>query len=319
MAVKVVHPQAAPSEKSPRYWRIRMKYAGGDVTEKAWSKGVVGIWYGAWNASQFEKTMHLSNREAATALTKFNRAVTLDWKVTAGYVSTARRFWSIQNRDWVFTYFEDAIHLARVATPTERESRRTFSENKELFKSRRIRSKKSFKLHLLPDCFRLLGSAGRGNIHEVGATRTLVQLLAECSSESEVRERFRLMSWDDWLDVLGPSGWEALCLGYLILEADFVPTGLDIGRTLPLFDLVGKAKTGQKIYAQCKKNPEPMVIDKEFVDCCKGLVSKCSVYLFTEGGCTNVPKGVKLVTGSDLRKWFSTSKVGQNYMHLLRT
>jgi hypothetical protein len=92
-------------------------------------------------------------------------------------------------------------------------------------------------------------------VHEVGATRALVKMLAESASEREVFEKFQRLSWDEWLDALGPRGWEALCLGYLILEADFVPTGLDVGGTLPLFDLIGKSRAGNRVYAQCKKNP----------------------------------------------------------------
>jgi hypothetical protein len=127
------------------------------------------------------------------------------------------------------------------------------------------------------------------------------------------------LSWDDWLDTLGPRGWEALCLGYLILVADFVPTGLDIGHTLPLFDLIGKTKAGQRIYVQCKKNPNPMNVDKDFVNCCKSLAPNSTVYLFTEGGCTNVPEFVRLLTGSDLRQWFSETNAGRKYMKLLRS
>jgi hypothetical protein len=35
------------------YWRIRMMYnpTGEDFTERAWRENLVGIWFGAWDAS----------------------------------------------------------------------------------------------------------------------------------------------------------------------------------------------------------------------------------------------------------------------------
>jgi hypothetical protein len=115
--------QVILSQESARYWRIRMKYSpdGEDVTKQAWRERVIGIWYGAWNAPQFERTMLMSTTEAAHSLTKFNVNAKLNWEITSGFVSTARRFWTISDADWVFTYFDDAIHLARVSAPIETE------------------------------------------------------------------------------------------------------------------------------------------------------------------------------------------------------
>ena len=179
-------PTAVPSEMA-RYWRIRMRFEeGDDVTKAAWHDDIVGVWYGGWNAEQFEQTLERNSQDAAAELSKFNDDAGLVYKVKARYVEAARRFWGISENDWVFTYFDDAIHLARVKSVVERQPHPTFSRDWVLFKFRRIGSKKTFALGKLPDCFRLLSSAGQGNVHEVGATRRLIKLLAESTPEQQV-------------------------------------------------------------------------------------------------------------------------------------
>jgi hypothetical protein len=80
-------------------------------------------------------------------------------------------------------------------------------------------------------------------------------VLEKSINEGDIWQNVDNMEWDDWLDFLGPDGWESLCLGYLICQHHFVPTGLDIGRTLKDFDVLGaNLDTGKKIFAQCKKD-----------------------------------------------------------------
>lgn len=296
-----------------------MKYEEGDnVTRAAWQEGVAGIWYGAWNPAQFEETLNLGKNEASKILTQINTEAGLGWPVKGNFLDTARRFWRITESDWVFTYFDDFIHLAHLASKVEQSPHPTYSRGKELFKYRLLNSKKSFALSKLPDCFRLLSSAGQSNVHELWGTYRLIELLASSDSESDVCAKFRGLSWDEWLDTLGPHGWEALCLGYLILEADFVPTGLDVGGTLPLFDLIGKNRLGHRIYAQCKKNPNPMAIEDEFAESCTRLGDGSTIYLFSYSGCVNPPPQTNLLTGTDLRKWFMENENGKKYMEMLR-
>jgi hypothetical protein len=204
--------------------------------------------------------LNISKGEASKILTQINSDAGFGWPVKGSNLDTSRRFWRISESDWVFTYFDDSIHLAHMAPKVEGTVHPIHSRGKELFKYRLLNSKKSFALSKLPDCFRLLSSAGQSNVHEIWGTRRLVELLAGSDSELDVCAKFRRLTWNEWLDTLGPHGWESLCLGYLILQTDFVPTGLDVGGTLPLFDLIGKNQSGQRIYAQCKKNPLPMVI-----------------------------------------------------------
>jgi hypothetical protein len=294
-----------------------MKYPGDDLTTEAWEQGIIGIWYGAWNAKQFEATLERDRKNAGETLTAINKRSGLDWKVSPAFVDTARRFWKISDSDWVFSYFQDCVHLAKVRSQVERNPHPQFSRGNELFKYRSIKSQKTFALKRLPDCFRLLSSAGRGNVHEVVGTRMLIRLLAESRTESEACDRFQKLSWAEWFEVLGPHGWESLCLGYLILEHDFVPTSLDVGHTLPLFDLIGKSTTGRRIYAQCKKNPLPISIDEDFEAVAKELAKTDTVLLFAYGGCSNAPAKVTVMTAIDLQEWFSQTAAGKKYMQLL--
>jgi hypothetical protein len=44
-----------------RYWRVRMKVAGWhDRSEAAWERGEVGIWYGAWTASDWREARRIN-------------------------------------------------------------------------------------------------------------------------------------------------------------------------------------------------------------------------------------------------------------------
>lgn len=299
--------------ENPKFWRIRMKY--GAFREKAiWEKNRIGIWYGAWDAVDFAKADRSTNPGAY--LSKVPAQRLLRWPVSPKYVQTVVRFRDIRKGDWVFTYFDDAIHLARTCSTVAKRPDTEFSD-RQLFKYRRISHKKKFSLDKLPHCFRLLSSAGQGNVHEVHGTRVMIELLANSKDEREVYKAFRQLSWEEWLGALGPHGWESLCLGYLILEADYVPTGLDIGRTLPVFDIIGRNRNGRQIFAQCKKDPHPISVEKEFIKACKNLISKASVYLFAYGGCNNTPRGVRLITSKDLRGWFKNTENGKQYRKLL--
>jgi hypothetical protein len=96
---QVIAPELGSTAPSLRYWRIRMKYGakGDNVTKEAWQEGIAGIWYGAWNPKQFEKTLSLHKREAMRILTRINTKAGLDWPVKSNYLDTARRFWMIRS------------------------------------------------------------------------------------------------------------------------------------------------------------------------------------------------------------------------------
>jgi hypothetical protein len=87
-----------------------------------------------------------------------------------------------------------------------------WNRNGEILKYRRITDEKTFRIGSLPDCFRLLPSAGRGNSHEVhGTNRRLVQLLAGSRTEEEADSVIRGMPWRDWLDIL--AAWAHSVMG----------------------------------------------------------------------------------------------------------
>jgi hypothetical protein len=46
-----------------------------------------------------------------------------------------------------------------------------------------------------------------------------------------------------FFDLLGASAWESFAFAYLILECEFIPTGLSTGRTLPIADIVGRRRS----------------------------------------------------------------------------
>jgi hypothetical protein len=116
---------------------------------------------------------------------------------------------------------------------------------------------------------------------------------------------------------LGPEGWESLTLGYLIWEESFVPGGLKIGATLPVFDIVGKSRSGIRILAQCKKDPSAITLGDSFLEACAAIDDEAKLYLFAYSGCRNAPCNLKVVTGEELRHWFETTRNGKDYRLLL--
>jgi len=142
-----------------------------------------------------------------------------------------------------------------------------------------------------------------------------VSLLGQCASEQEVQEKFRSMSLEEWLKCLGPAEWESLCLGYLIQKESYLPTGLSVGRTLAILDIVGvNATTGDKIVAQCKKTPTLTEVSTEFLEASTKLHAGARVYFFAYGDCSNRPDGVRVVTGDDMLAWLGAE--GRRYFEL---
>src|SRR5205823_5580213 len=138
------------------YWRIRMRTGDDDYSEEAWNRNEVGIWYGAWTASDFAKAE--ASGDGPKYLTALPKQKALRWKVTPGYSYTGRRFRDIPNRHWVVAYFKNQLHLARI-TGKMRSERSHPLNTDEIFKYRKIREKKSFSLAKLPDVYRLVPSA----------------------------------------------------------------------------------------------------------------------------------------------------------------
>jgi hypothetical protein len=145
-----------------------------------------------------------------------------------------------------------------------------------------------------------------------------VKLLADSSTEAQVQNSLKQMSPSSLLDFLGASAWESICTAYLILEEEFVPTGLCTGRTLPILDMIGHRKSdAAHIYAQCKKNDYAVLIESDFIRLCNEDDTKHVGYYFAYGGCSGeVPSEIRVITRSDILRW-SESANGELYWRLL--
>jgi len=129
------------------------------------------------------------------------------------------------------------------------------------------------------------------------------------------------MSLSERIDALGPKSWETICEAYLILEEKFLPMGLGVGGTLPVFDLIGRSQDGPFIQAQCKGNRSKVWIDTEFLDQCRHVESsKRKTFFFAYAGVTNEESDisdVKVLTNKDILNWLQTSSRGQEYVTLM--
>jgi hypothetical protein len=304
-----------------QYWRIRMK-AGkyGDFTKTSWNRNEVGIWYGAWTADDFKNAV--LDPDPCRYLNTLPNQRALPWNVSRPYFETAKRFFGIKASDWVFCYFDEALHLAQCDDAIRSGVDHPLNQNPggptEVFKYRRVSGKKSFRLADLPDCFRLLSSAGRSNVHEVHGTRPLIEMLARSMSAADVTTIIRAMPRDTWLETLGPNSWESLCFAYLILEEGFVPTGLGIGHTLPVFDIIGRSASGTRILAQCKKDPNPGEIESTFLKAVDEGDPADICYYFAFGGISGqIPEKVKIITRLEILNWMEMDSDGQRYYKLL--
>lgn len=299
---------------------------GKDVAKPAWESDKVGIWYGGWSAKDLEEALQKRTPKEQKDWLSNVAAQRQLFEVTREFFNTVLRFRRIRELDWVYVYFDEALHFAHVTGPLESDADSGFNEKNpsfpsaspEVFKYRRIGSKKSFRLGRLPTSFLILRSAGRSNVYEHRTSYWhLVKMLAECNDESAVCERFRGLSLSEWLDWADDKTWEAISEGYLILEKDFVPTGLRVGGTLADLDIVGYAKDGTRILAQCKKHPTPLAIEDGFVSLCADFPSPKKLYYFAFGGLVNTPANVRVVDKDSMQKWLETTTNGQLYRKLL--
>lgn len=302
-----------------RCWRIRMKAADRDYTRDAWRRGEVGIWYGAWSAEDFYAATASGKTQEFLAALPAQKD--LGWKppLPKSYFDTASRFAAIAPTDWVVLYLDETLHFARLEGQmlSQREHPLNLGTG-EVFKYRRVTEHKSFRIRYLPDAYRLLAAAGRANVHEFQRTRQLVTVLSQAHDEAHAMQVLRELSAEEWLNLLGPSSWESLCLGYLILAEGFVPTGLMVGSTLPVFDIIGRASNGLRVLGQCKKDPYPVAVDEKFERACTEWRETAKVYYFAYGGCSSTLAGLRVVTRDDMLRWLKEEEAGQRYLEMLR-
>jgi hypothetical protein len=240
----------------------------------------------------------------------------LGCEVSRDYVNTALRFRNITAEDWVLVYFQNHLGLARVCDALTSSTVSALNVCDEVFKFRQIGDKKLFNLGELPDAYRLIPSQVRGNVHEYDAMWRHVQLLADTDTPEQLWRTLRSKTFAELLEFFGALAWESFCFAYLILEEDFVPTGLSIGRTLPAVDIVGRRqRDGVRIIAQCKKSDQPDVIEDTFLGACG---ANDVAYYFAYGGCIDIlPNNINIIDRNRAMQWVEKSAKGKRYKELL--
>jgi hypothetical protein len=284
----------------------------------------VGIWYGAWSADDFKKAEKL--RDAGKLAAYLNTEVPEHEKLVIRIgekarigkreIDTIRRFIKIPEEDWVVVCIgAKRIALARVKGPLDSDASSdlnrphpgTNEKMKEIWKFRRLTNERlDFEMARLPDFYRLIPQAGRGNIFTLSTYQGALKILADCKTHEGVRAKFEAMTPDERLDLLGPKEWESFCLGYLIIEEHFLPTGLVIGGTLKALDIVGRDRcAGLQILAQCKKNKEEIEVEEEFRKATEGLEPNAKVFYFAYGGCKDKAKypHIRVIGKKEISKW----------------
>ncbi len=99
--------------------------------------------------------------------------------------------------------------------------------------------------------------------------------------------------------------------------------GLGVGRTLPIFDLVGRSQSGTHLYAQCKGDREAVTIKDEFLQQARQLpLERRKVFFFSYAGVRNHSADLEDVlvrTNADILDWLQHSDKGKKYLDLLST
>lgn len=297
---------------------------GEDFAERAWQNDMIGIWYGSWTPDEFYaacgSTRPLSARDTAERLNRLMASRGEHCVISEAGVQTALRFDDkLDAGTWVFTFFGKSIHIAQVADINPFVADASFVKNEEVFKVKRIQNKKSFLLKELPDVY-LIAAAGQGNVYKATGCAGLLRILKDCKDASEVVQAFRRLDWDEWLDVLGPKGWESLCLGYLIQEHGFLPDGLVVGGTLEDFDIVGTLSNGKAVYAQCKNDRQVHRISLNERSAFSDLPSdSVDCFFFAYKGADDEIPSVKMIDGNFIKSWLDTSPKGQAFKRRLRS
>jgi hypothetical protein len=297
---------------------------GKDVSKLAWDNNMVGIWYGGWSVPEFNEALKRTTVAQQIAYLSQLPAQSKLFELGPREFNTCLRFSKIESTDWVYVYFDDALHFARVQGPLETSESELFNLKNspygppELFKYRHLSEKKSFRLGQLPPSFLILRSAGRNNVYEHNDSYWhLVKMLAESQTETEVWDRFQKLSIVEWLDWASDKTWEAVCEAYLILERDFVPVGLKVGGTLADLDIVGYSKGGTKLLGQCKKHPKPARIEPSFVALAATFSDPKELYYFAYGGVLFAPPEIRVIDSAFIQSWMDTTANGKLYKKLL--
>ena len=307
-----------------------MKYVsdGKDFTKSVWEEGLVGIWFGSWDIADLyaaygayrpKQNHEVTNLEIERHINSLLHDRALPQNMRAAFVPTIKTFdENLIEGTWVFTYFDGKLHFGQIADVKPNDEP-CFAWNQEHFKVKPVENCKSFEVAKLPDAFRLLASAGQQTLHQLKSYKKLVSILIAARDVDDVLSAIRRLSLPEWIDALGPKGWESVCTAYLILEYGFLPAGLLIGGTLANFDIVGHDLDGTAIYGQCKKTPTPYQFAENDKESFAALPKGAKKFFFPYAGPDEWPlSGISVVPYSRMREWFETTENGKKYARIIR-
>lgn len=313
-----------------RYWFMHMKQGskGPDFVEELWEQGLAGVLFGTWKLEVVQRADGSIDKDRLDARYIRERSPQPpSFDFTGGFLNGARTFLcEVSEDDRVVVFYNKALHIGRVGAgyredPDEKPSR---GEHGERFKCRPIEDSKEFSLAWLPASYRLVPGMGRRAIQSIKTYRPLVQILDQCASEQQVRDKFREMSGVELLEMLSPKQWEVLCAEYLRAERGFRPLLLAIGDTLRQIDLYGVDVTGRRILAQCKNSSKELNV-KSVVQWEEelGKRDEDTLFYFARSGIKDSerPSASSLRstirTGEDILRWLERDPDYEGYLRTL--
>src|ERR1700733_14798091 len=128
--------------ETTRYWRVRVKVGySDDFTKEAWDRDEVGVWYGAWSASDLEDALRENSSDPSAYLKELPCQLDLGWDSVD--VGPAVRFRNITSNDWVVVFLrnDQEIGLAHVCSEVKSSPDHQLNSNRETFKFRKIANK----------------------------------------------------------------------------------------------------------------------------------------------------------------------------------
>jgi hypothetical protein len=310
-------------------FRIRMKFGhkGEDFSQRIWEAGLVGIWFGAWDIQDLYDAYdaypgiareRVTNTQIATFLNTTLVRRGLPANVSSADAALGKRFDELLPDTWMFAYYNRTLHVGQLAEEDTHDGPVHFNVYGDHFKSKLIRNTKAFPLSELPEAFLVLPSAGQGTLHKLHGSAPLAQLLVNAAYSGEVVEAIQRLSLREWIDVLGPKGWESICCAYLMQMHGFLSTGLLTGGTLADYDIVGKDLTGKRIYAQCKKSPKPYGVSEADRSAFAQLQDAHKFYFAFNGIAGDPIEDVEHISGDQIFAWLEQDAIGKRYARILR-
>lgn len=197
-----------------KVWRVRMRYSpnGTDVTSRAWLRGEVGIWYGAWSVTDFSDAQVKGGRlEDYLNEVPVHKRLGARGKLGKREIDTINRFWgaahtsdSMSENDWVVVCSGDdeekAISLGRLkGRPQDQDEHELQMPHPSAGVSERWKFRtvvdKALRSQTCLDFYRLIPQYGR-RAFEIFNTRSkqnqeggCVDILASCGTGNYCRTR----------------------------------------------------------------------------------------------------------------------------------